>query len=247
MAISRRNFLTVAGAGVVATAIDAGGLLGQSPVASATGESLPAVDLPGRGVFGGLTTLDVTVARQAPINGGGYRMVGVGPGEAHVVRFELAGPGYRHPTLALAAFAQMTDLHIVDDQSPLRVEFTDRQADPPNSQNFATDSAYRPHEFLSTHVVEAMTRAIRNVGKGPMTGLPLGFTIVTGDMVDNVQFNETRWYIDLLDGGRQIWPDSGQIGREESVSDQFGLNEFGQFAHSGYYWYPESTDYVLPQ
>lgn len=46
MAISRRNFLTVAGVGVVAAAIDVGGLVGQLPEASATGGALSAVDDP---------------------------------------------------------------------------------------------------------------------------------------------------------------------------------------------------------
>jgi metallophosphoesterase (TIGR03767 family) len=235
MASSRRNFLAMVGAGVVAAAVDVGGLisLSSSPAFAA------ATDTPARGLLGGLTTLDQIVRKGIPAAGGGYMPIAAGPGERHTLRNDLAiSKGYRHPTLSLAAFAQMTDLHIVDDQSPLRVEFTDRFADLPNTQQYQTDSAYRPNEFLSTHIVDAMARAIRNVGHGPMTGLPLAFTIVTGDAVDNVQFNETRWYIDLLDGGQDIRADSGHIGVEESVSFHFAGD--GSATHDREYWFPEA-------
>ena len=143
MAISRRGFLAVAGAGVAAAAVEVGTSAGRLPVVHATDAPAPASALavPGRGLAGGVTTLDQTVVK-GPVGNLGYRNVVPGPGEAHVVRKQLSG--YRHPTLALGAFVQMTDLHIIDDQSPLRVEFTDRLADPPNARGFGTESTYRP-------------------------------------------------------------------------------------------------------
>src|ERR671917_405975 len=47
----------------------------------------------------------------------------------------------------------------------------------------------------------------------PITGARLALTILTGDNADSQQFNETRWFIDILDGTtgdqRKIDPDSG--------------------------------------
>lgn len=230
--ISRRRLLTFTGAGVAAAAFDVRALIGPGLLDTAAAAGPPA--FPGRGLFGGLTTLDQTVVKDTP-GALGWLPLTVAAGESHVLRTDMAS--YSHPLLSLGAFAQMTDLHVVDDQSPARVEFTDRLADPPNSQGYGTDSAYRPHEALSTHIVEAMAQAVRNVGSGPMTGLPLAFTIVTGDMVDNMQYNEVRWYIDLLDGGRPIQADSGQIGVDESVSSSFVGPGFVN--HERFYWSPD--------
>ncbi|GAA2030721.1 hypothetical protein GCM10009839_33140 [Catenulispora yoronensis] len=166
-------------------------------------------------VYLGTTSWDFTVQRSS-YDAGGYTTLTAGDGETHVVRTDL-WPNQGHVTLPLVAFAQMTDLHIVDDQSPARVEFLDNFADPPYV-NYPTDSAYRSHEYLSTQVVDAMCLAIRSLSKAPRTKLPLKFTIVTGDAVDNCQHNENRWYIDLLDGGQNIVPDSGQIGLDQSYS-----------------------------
>ena len=119
---------------------------------------------------------------------------------------------------ALIAFAQISDVHVVDTQSPLRVEWTDR-FDDPSALPTATGifaSAYRPHEMLSAHVADAMVREINAIGRGPVTGRPLALAIQTGDNSDNSQHNEVRWNIDLLDGGT-VRADSGDLTRYEGV------------------------------
>jgi metallophosphoesterase (TIGR03767 family) len=204
--ISRRNLLATAGLAGAAAAADPLGIL--------RGDGAPAGAATAPAAF---TSWDVTVQRASYIPAAGYQQVVNGLGEPHLVRTELWST-LGHATLPLGAFVQMTDLHIVDDQSPARLEFMDAYADPPFDKPYPTGSAYRPHEFLSTQVVDAMCQAIRGIGKGPRTGLPLQFTIVTGDAIDNCQHNESRWYIDLLDGGQTIVPDSGQLGRDQSFS-----------------------------
>lgn len=117
-----------------------------------------------------------------------------GPRETPIVRSELAQPGtVLAPSTRLIHFAQMTDTQLVDEESPLRVEFVDRIGPP-------YEAAYRPQEGLLPMVLAEEVRAVR--AQGPE------LVIVTGDNADNTQRNETRWFIDILDGG-VVTADSG--------------------------------------
>src|SRR5688572_19603329 len=55
-----------------------------------------------------------------------------GPGEGYVVRTDLAQPqaGREKRRRATVFFGHMTDTHIIDEESPLRVEFTDALGPP---------------------------------------------------------------------------------------------------------------------
>ncbi len=167
---------------------------------------------------------------------GGYARLTTGPGERHVVRTDLgvpAGAGRGRRRRGLLAFVQLSDVHIIDAQSPLRVEWTDRFDDPgplPGVGLFA--SAYRPQEMLSAQIAESMVRAINAIRRGPVTGMRLALAIQTGDNSDNSQYNEVRWNIDLLDGER-VRPDSGDLRRYEGVSDVDPLS------YDPAYWHPD--------
>ena len=70
------------------------------------------------------TTLDHVIVRGAA-GAGGYTHLTTAAGEPHLFRGDLAAvgshvAGSRHP---LACFAQLTDIHMMDVQSPARFEF----------------------------------------------------------------------------------------------------------------------------
>jgi metallophosphoesterase (TIGR03767 family) len=183
------------------------------------------------------TTLDTTVLRSPSVlRPGGYRLLVSGPGEPHVVRTDLgaaASANRANRRVAVVSFLQLTDIHLLDAQSPARVEFLDRYSDPPG-ESAPFEAAWRPQEPLTLHVADAVVRGARQVGRGPVTGLPFGFTVSTGDNVDNTQYNETRWFVDLLDG-RTVTPDSGDPTKWEGVSDA------DPATYDVHYWHPDGT------
>ncbi len=217
MSVTRRVFLggVIGGAGIA-------GLAGLDPFPARRALALPAPS------HGG-TTLEQVIVRGAA-GSGGYAALVSGPGEPYLRRTDLGGSrgGGRHAHV-LACFAQLTDVHVTDVQSPARFEYFDSYGTLPGLSDLI--SAYRPNELLSAQVGDAMVARLRQVRRGPATGRPLQFTIVTGDNTDNCQFNELRWYIDLLDG-QPVRPDSGDLTRYEGVMDDV--------APDPYFWHPES-------
>ncbi len=182
-----------------------------------------------------VATTASTVLRGAPGVGGYARLVS-GPGEPHTVREDLgarARSGRPSRRTSLVAFAQLTDIHVVDAQSPARVEFLDRYNDGPGSP-LIFGAAYRPHEMLTTQVADRIIAAVEQIGRGPVGGRPLDFVMCTGDNADNCQRNELRWQIDLLDGGT-VRPDSGSTAQWEGVHDQ------EPNSYDVHYWHPDGT------
>ncbi len=228
---SRRNLLRTGAAAAGGASI--AGALG----ASTTSAGAAATPSAAAGPVTEVATLSRTLVRSATAGAGGYRQLTTAPGEPHFVRTELgatANPGRAANRTAVIAFAQLSDIHVVDAQSPLRLEFTDRLDDPSPIPPTLFSSAYRPHEFLSGQIADAMVREINSIGAGPVTGAPLALTIQTGDNSDNSQQNEVDWNIRLLDGG-PLRVDSGNLSRYEGVADD--NNPYYDPA----YWHPHGT------
>ncbi|MFE2041262.1 TIGR03767 family metallophosphoesterase [Streptomyces sp. NPDC059477] len=161
------------------------------------------------------TTLD-TVATPRP--GTGYRRLGDGTGWPRVVRDDLAeaGSGRDRRRVPLAAFVQLTDLHLTDVQHPLRLEFL-RSADV---------HAWRPQEALTVQGAISLVERINALRGAPVTGAPLHFAITTGDNTDNNCGTELEWFLTVMSGGR-ITPDSGDPRRYEGVMNS-GLTQYWQ-------------------
>lgn len=158
----------------------------------------------------------------------GYRVLASGPGEPRLVRDELAKarPGREGRRRTLVNFVHLTDQHIIDVQSPTRVEYLDRYNDG-HCADMPFSSAHRPHEAANARITDAMLRRIRKIGYSPVTGAPLQASISTGDNTDNQQLNELMLFIGLMDGAR-VKPNSGDPKQYEGVQATGDLN----------YWHP---------
>jgi metallophosphoesterase (TIGR03767 family) len=117
---------------------------------------------------------------------------------------------------ALATFIHLSDLHVCDSQSPARLEFLDRYADPDYESRKDVDyvGTYRAQEFLSLQVVEAMVQSANRVTVGPLAQAKVDAVFLTGDVIDNGQHNELTWYKRLMEGG-SVSSASGSVEKVE--------------------------------
>lgn len=152
-------------------------------------------------------------------------------GWARQVRDELIdtppGPAAGEPR-HLLSLVHLSDIHIIDAESPLRIEFLRhrRGFELPDAE---FQAAFRPQETMTAQVTEAMVRQINNLGSGPVTGRDFDLAISTGDSGDNHQDNELERMIALLNGG-MVTPYSGS-GSYEGVQDDHPSPLFCQFWH----------------
>ncbi|MBF0563990.1 MAG: TIGR03768 family metallophosphoesterase [Nitrospirae bacterium] len=112
-------------------------------------------------------------------------------------------PGYSGAPHAahLLSFFAMTDVHISDKESPAQALYLGWSAPYGSGQ---LSSAYSPILLASTHVLDAAVQTINVLHKKS----PFNFGISLGDAANNTQYNELRWYIDVIDGAAII-PGSG--------------------------------------
>ncbi|MET9909928.1 TIGR03767 family metallophosphoesterase [Streptomyces sp. NPDC006476] len=225
-AINRRTVLAATGAAAVSAGVgyalrptdSQAAAVAADPHEAIVAHSRQAAAAPLAPYTKGTTLASVATPRA----GSGYRRLADGPGWARVVRSELAAPksGRAGRRTALAAFVQLTDLHLIDAQHPLRLEYV-RSADP---------HAWRPHEALTVQGAVSLIERVNALRGAPVTGSPLHFAMTTGDNTDNNAKSELEWFLTVMSGGR-VTPNSGDPRHYEGVQNS-GLQLF---------WQPDST------
>ncbi len=172
------------------------------------------------------TTRDRLIVRGEP-NPLGWRELREEPGESDPV-----------PTTGgtvIGCLWHLSDLHLCDAESPVRIEYLDRFADPdsPYKGEIKEVGTYRPQEILTVQVAATMLDTVNAIDRGPLTGAPIDALLVTGDITDNAQTNELTWYRTIIEGGT-VQPGSGG-----SESSWVGVSSSETWDE--HYWHPDGA------
>jgi len=131
----------------------------------------------------------------------GYGLWQYGAGLNSDKRTDLLPAGYKGSSVSntakLISFFAMTDVHITDKESPSQGIYY-------GIKDNGIISGYSPAMLYSTQMLDAAVRAINSLNQINR----FDFGISLGDACNNAQYNELRWFIDVLDG-KNINPDSG--------------------------------------
>jgi len=123
-----------------------------------------------------------------------------GNGQAYQKRLDLMPGSYIDLTVKNSAklmnFFAMTDIHITDKESPAGAIYFGYKG--------GSISAYSPSMLYTTHFLNATVQTVNTLNQKT----PFDFGIALGDLCNNTQYNELRWFIDVFDG-KKITPDSG--------------------------------------
>ena len=122
-------------------------------------------------------------------------------------------------------FFTMSDIHITDKESPSQLIYLQQlyypNLFPPPYDKLGhypwswETSVYGPVMLYTTHVLDAAVQTINALHKKN----PIDFGISLGDTCNSTQYNELRWYIDVLDG-KVITPSSGAHAGADTIDYQ---------------------------
>ena len=131
----------------------------------------------------------------------GYGGWHYGDGIAYQKRLDLMPTDYTGASVTKAAnllsFFTMSDIHLVDEETPASAIYY-------SYKGVGSISGYTASMLLTTQMLNATVQTINVLNNQSK----IDFGISLGDDCDNTQFNELRWFIDVLDG-KPINPDSG--------------------------------------
>jgi hypothetical protein len=156
----------------------------------------------------------------------GYGKWHYGPGLPYVERLDLMSNNYNatpnNNTTELLRFFTISNIHITDKQSPAQTIYFGYKG--------GVSSSYSPVMLYTTQVLDAAIQTINVLQKEK----PFDLGITLGDDCNSAEYNEIRWFIDVLDG-RNINPNSDPGIKEDPVHGSYndyqdeykaaGLNE----------------------
>ena len=136
-------------------------------------------------------------------------------------RLDIMPTGYTGASAARKAkllnFFTITDIHITDKESPSQLIYLQQLVYPKIGKApwaFVT-SIYSPVMLYTTHVLDSAVQTVNALHKKN----PIDFGISLGDTCNSTQYNELRWYIDVLDG-KVITPSSGAHAGADTIDYQ---------------------------
>jgi len=154
----------------------------------------------------------------------GYSSWGWGPGvDAGPLLPDGSEVGDYNPVETLLSFFSMSDIHIVDKESPVQGIYGAFIS--PSGFGETNTSAYSPVMLSTTHVLDAAVQTI-NALHHSQTQPPFDFGISLGDDANSNQYNELRWFIDVMDG-KMISPSSGAHRGAHSIDYQMSYQSAG--------------------
>lgn len=196
-ALSRRSFLTLTGGLAAAWALP------TDVVARTLAVPVTPADV--------RTTLVSTIRKSST---SGYVQLVDRPGEPYIERLDLIGrrpdSGRAQRRRSLLYLGHMSDVHIIDAQSPARLD-TMAALDP-----FLFSGNFRPQEAAQVQALTSLVAALNSAGSSPVTGAPMAMVLNTGDNADQRSSQEMRWFVNILDGGT-ITANTGKPGEYEGV------------------------------
>ncbi len=139
----------------------------------------------------------------------GYSAWQEGAGLAATKRTDIMPTSYSSASVTnearLLNFFAMTDVHIADKESPAQGNYYGwTAAFGADASGANHSSAYSPVICYTTQVLDAAVQTVNALNNQRA----FDFGIFLGDAINNTQYNELRWYIDVLDG-KEITPSSG--------------------------------------
>ena len=169
------------------------------PIASDVQTTLQRTIVPGK-----TPSTVIALSEIAQYSQYGYGNWTYGPGLPYDKRLDIMPATYSGSAVTkktkLLNFFTISDIHITDKESPNQLIYLQRL----HPQMPVGSSLYSGIMMYTTHVLDAAVQTANALHKQN----PIDFGLSLGDTCNTTQYNETRWYVDVLDG-KVITPSSG--------------------------------------